>query len=175
MSCITRPWPACFFVRPAAMGCSLKCGVLFVPQAQLSSEVSTGLEGTGGAGAQHHPWHRYATCVLRHRLTDLEAGMAAWDGYKLREIGFEFRVISGEDSYSIFPAGPVSGKAEGRDSEFLFMWRDGPPAQQQPVRLEVEVRAVTPDNRHGPAARTVITRRRAHSIRRPAMLTSGRR
>ena len=37
-------------------------------------------------------------------------------------------------------------------SEFVFLWQDGPPAQQQPIDLVVEVRAVTPDNRRGPPA-----------------------
>ena len=146
------------FCAPAAMACSLKSGVQpFVPQGQLSSEVDAGLKApvvqvlsiTRGIGTRH------ASCDDTGLLT-LKLEWPRGTDYKLREIGFEFRVISGEDSYSIFPAGPVSGKAEGRDSEFLFMWRDGPPAQQQPVRLEVEVRAVTQDNRRGPATRTVI-------------------
>lgn len=147
-----------FFCAPAAMACSLKSGVQpFVTQGQPSSEVSAGLKApvvqvlsiTRGIGTRH------ASCDDTGLLT-LKLEWPRGTDYKLREIGFEFRVISGEDSYEIFPAGPVSAKAEGRDSEFLFMWRDGPPAQQQAVRLEVEVRAVTPDNRRGPATRTVI-------------------
>ena len=41
-------------------------------------------------------------------------------------------------------------------SEFVFLWQDGPPAQQQPIDLVVEVRAVTPDNRRGPPAQLRI-------------------
>ena len=46
---------------------------------------------------------------------------------------------------------PVRGTpAYGKRSEFVFLWRDGPPAQQAPIDLMVEVRAVTADNRRGP-------------------------
>nr|WP_298155424.1 hypothetical protein [uncultured Pseudoxanthomonas sp.] len=77
--------------------------------------------------------------------------------YKLREIGFEFRVSGGEDTLSIFPATPVTGRVDGRRSEFVFLWQDGPPAQQSPIDLVVEVRAVTPDNRRGPPAQLRVT------------------
>ena len=76
--------------------------------------------------------------------------------YKLRELGFEFRVVGGEDRLSIFPKAPVTGRVDGRRSEFVFLWQDGPPAQQQPIDLVVEVRAVTPDNRRGPPAQLRI-------------------
>ena len=42
------------------------------------------------------------------------------------------------------------GSVDGKRSEFVFLWRDGPPAQQAPIDLMVEVRAVTADNRRGP-------------------------
>jgi hypothetical protein len=76
--------------------------------------------------------------------------------YKLRDVGFEFRVVSGEDRLSIFPMAPVTGRVDGRRSEFVFLWQDGPPAQQGPIDLVVEVRAVTPDNRRGPPAQLRI-------------------
>ncbi|KRA44259.1 hypothetical protein [Pseudoxanthomonas sp. Root630] len=76
--------------------------------------------------------------------------------YKLRDLGFEFRVVGGEDRLSIFPGTPVAGRVDGRRSEFVFVWQDGPPAQQQPIDLVVEVRAVTPDNRRGPPAQLRI-------------------
>jgi hypothetical protein len=76
--------------------------------------------------------------------------------YKLRDLGFEFRVVGGEDALSIFPSQPMAGRVDGRRSEFVFLWKDGPPAQQARIDLLVEVRAVTPDNRRGPPAQLRI-------------------
>lgn len=76
--------------------------------------------------------------------------------YKLRELGFEFRVVGGQDAWSIFPRVPVAGRVDGRRSEFVFLWQDGPPSRQAPIDLLVEVRAVTPDNRRGPPAQLRI-------------------
>ena len=77
--------------------------------------------------------------------------------YKLRELGFEFRVVGGDDALSIFPSQPLAGRVEGRRSEFVFLWTDGPPAQQARIDLLVEVRAITADNRRGPPARLRIS------------------
>lgn len=76
--------------------------------------------------------------------------------YKLRDLGFEFRVVGGEDALSIFPPHPMAGRVDGRRSEFVFLWKDGPPTQQARIDLLVEVRAVTPDNRRGPPAQLRI-------------------
>ena len=76
--------------------------------------------------------------------------------HKLREVGFEFKVISGNPAYAIFPEGPVQAPIEGRTSDFLFMWQEGAPAQQKPIDLHVEVRAVTRDNQRGPPTRIVV-------------------
>ena len=51
----------------------------------------------------------------------------------------------------------MTGRVDGRDSEFIFMWRDGPPPQQQAIQLQVEVRAVTADNQRGPATLATIS------------------
>ena len=75
--------------------------------------------------------------------------------YKLRDLGFEFRVV-GEDALAIFPREPVAGRMDGRRSEFVFLWQDGPPAQQARIDMVVEVRAVTADNRRGPPAQLRI-------------------
>ncbi len=77
--------------------------------------------------------------------------------YKLRDLGFEFTVVSGTTAYAIFPAGPLQAPSSGRRSDFLFMWREGGPAQQQPINLHVEVRAVTRDNRRGPPTRILVS------------------
>lgn len=73
--------------------------------------------------------------------------------YKLREVGFEFVPVGGSAAYEIFPQGPVQGREERRRSEFLFLWRDGPPSQQKPIDMQVDVRAVTEDYLRGPATR----------------------
>jgi len=72
--------------------------------------------------------------------------------YKLRDLGFEFAPVStSQPPYVIFPEGPLQGRMEGRRSEFLFMWREGPPSRQKPIDMQVQVRAVTRDNMRGPA------------------------
>ena len=76
---------------------------------------------------------------------------------KLRDLGFEFKVVSGTTPYAIFPAGPLQAPNSGRRSDFLFMWREGGPAQQQRIDLQVEVRAVTRDNQRGPPTRILVT------------------
>lgn len=73
--------------------------------------------------------------------------------YKLREVGFEFVPVGDNVPYAIFPAGPVQGREERRRSEFLFLWRDGPPSLQKSIDMQVDVRAVTRDNQRGPATR----------------------
>ncbi len=150
---------ACVFLcAPAALACSLKSGVVPFVAAGQTTSTGEGLKApvvqvvsiTRGIGTRH------SSCDDTGLLT-LKVEWPRGTDYKLREIGFEFRVVSGEDTYTIFPSGPVSARSEGRDSEFLFMWRDAPPGQQQAIRMEIEVRAVTADNRKGPAARATIS------------------
>ena len=76
--------------------------------------------------------------------------------YKLSDLGFEFKVVSGTTDYAIFPEGPVQAPISGRRGDFLFMWREGAPSKQQSIDLQVEVRAVTRDNLRGPPARIVV-------------------
>ncbi|MGH8025743.1 MAG: hypothetical protein ACREO0_03350 [Pseudoxanthomonas sp.] len=76
--------------------------------------------------------------------------------YKLRDIGFEFTVVSGTPPYAIFPEGPIQAPVEGRNSDFLFMWQEGAPAQQKTIDLQIDVRAVTRDNQRGPPTRIVV-------------------
>ena len=76
--------------------------------------------------------------------------------YKLRDLGFEFKVVSGTTAYAIFPDNPIQAPIDGRRGDFLFMWQEGAPSQQQPIDLQVEVRAVTRDNLRGPPARIVV-------------------
>jgi hypothetical protein len=104
---------------------------------------------TRGVGTRH------ASCDDTGLLT-LQVEWPRGTDYKVRDLGFQFRVVAGETAYALFPEGPITGKVEGRQAEFLFMWQDGPPTQQQPIRLEVEVRAVTRDHRLGPPVRFVL-------------------
>lgn len=76
--------------------------------------------------------------------------------HKLRDMGFEFKVVSDNPAYAIFPEGPIQAPVEGRSSDFLFMWQEGAPAQQKAIDLQVEVRAVTRDNQRGPPTRIVV-------------------
>ena len=76
--------------------------------------------------------------------------------HKLRDMGFEFKVVSGTPPYAIFPEGPIQAPVEGRSSDFLFMWQEGAPTQQKAIDLHIEVRAVTRDNRRGPPTRIVV-------------------
>ena len=69
---------------------------------------------------------------------------------KLRDVGFEFKVVGGNTAYPIFPEGAVQAPIDGRRSDFLFMWREGGPADQASIDVQVEVRAVTRDNLRGP-------------------------
>lgn len=97
-----------------------------------------------------------ASCDASGLLT-LSVAWPRGTDYKLRDIGFEFRVVGGEDVLSIFPRQPVAGRVDGRRSEFVFLWQDGPPSQQVPIDLVVEVRAVTADNRRGPPAQLRVS------------------
>ena len=122
------------FCAPAALACSLKTGAQpFVVQGQASNAAVEGLKAplvevvsiTRGIGSRH------ASCDDTGLLS-LKVEWPRGTDYKLRDIGFEFRVVSGEDSYAIFP-------------------------QQQAIQLQVEVRAVTADNQRGPATLATIS------------------
>ncbi|MBP3985224.1 hypothetical protein J5837_12480 [Pseudoxanthomonas helianthi] len=76
--------------------------------------------------------------------------------YAIDQVGFEFRVVASQSPYAVFPAEPVAVTTGDRRSELLFFWPDDPPGRQQPLRMEVEVRAVTRNNLRGPPARLTI-------------------
>lgn len=151
---------ACLFVADAA-ACNLSTGttpfaVAAAPAAEAEAEAGDGLRApalemvslTRGINGR-------ASCDASGLLT-VSVEWPRGTDYKLRDLGFEFRVVGGEDRLSIFPKAPVTGRVDGRRSEFVFLWQDGPPAQQGPIDLVVEVRAVTPDNRRGPPAQLRI-------------------
>ncbi|KRG70634.1 hypothetical protein [Pseudoxanthomonas dokdonensis] len=79
--------------------------------------------------------------------------------FKVDEVGFVFKVVSGEAPSEMFPDSPVAVVGNSRRNNILFMWNDSAPSQQKPFRLEVEARAVTHDNRLGPATRFIVDSR----------------
>ncbi len=76
--------------------------------------------------------------------------------YDLDEIGFEYRVLSGEAPEGLIPTTVVVSPISGRKAEHQFTWQDAAAGQQQPLHLEVEVRAVTRDRQRGAPARLRI-------------------
>ncbi len=115
------------------------------PAGELPAPPAVVTELVRGIGSNH------ATC----NDTGLVTVVIEWprSKYKLREVGFEFLPVGASVPYVIFPEGPVQGREARRLSEFLFLWRDGPPSQQKPIDMQVDVRAVTRDNQRGPATR----------------------
>ena len=76
--------------------------------------------------------------------------------YDLDEVGFEYRVVSGEPPDGLLPAGVLVSPSNGRRAEHQFTWQDLPPEQQQPIHLVLEVRAVTRDRQRGVPARIAV-------------------
>ncbi|MBD9477558.1 hypothetical protein [Pseudoxanthomonas sp. PXM02] len=130
-------------VTPFAKG----AGVQAVEDAGLKPPVLELVSLTRGVDGR-------ASCDASGLLT-LRVEWPRGTDYKIRDLGFEFRVV-GDDALAIFPPAPVVAPVEGKRSEFVFLWRDGPPAQQARIDLVVEVRAVTADNRRGPPAQLRI-------------------
>lgn len=77
--------------------------------------------------------------------------------YKLNEVGFYFRVLSGRQPDQIFPLEPISGKVVGQRAEFSFVWLDGPASHHKPLRLDVEVFAVNKGLQIGAVRRFRVT------------------
>ncbi|AKC85404.1 hypothetical protein [Pseudoxanthomonas suwonensis] len=78
--------------------------------------------------------------------------------YSLDQIGFEYRVVVGEAPEGLFPGTVLASPVSGRRAEHQFIFQDLPPAQQRPLDLVLEVRAVTPDRQRGAPARFVLGR-----------------
>lgn len=76
--------------------------------------------------------------------------------YDLDEIGFEYRVVNGEAPEGLIPASVVASPVSGRKAEHQFTWQDAPTAQQRPLHLQLEVRAVTRDHQRGAPARVWV-------------------
>jgi len=143
-----------------AAACNLSTGTTPFPAAGTASTlVDDGLRAPGlEVVSVTRGVDGRASCDASGLLT-LSVEWPRGTDYKLRELGFEFRVVGGDDTLSIFPREPVAGRVDGRRSEFVFLWQDGPPSQQVPIDLVVEVRAVTADNRRGPPAQLRVSAR----------------
>jgi len=76
--------------------------------------------------------------------------------YDLDEIGFEYRIVSGEPPAGLVPQTVVASPVSGRKAEHQLTWQDVPTDQQRPLHLELEVRAVTRDRQRGAPARVRI-------------------
>lgn len=81
----------------------------------------------------------------------LKVSLPKASAYKLKELGFYFRVLSGAQPDQIFPLEPISGRVAGGQAQFYFAWLDGHPSRQQPLNLEVEVFVVNKGLQIGPA------------------------
>jgi len=133
------------FTVAAEVGQQAAAGDLPAPSATVTEIVR-------GIGANH------ASCDDTGLLTVV----VEWPRgrYKLREVGFEFSVAAATGpaapGAAIFPQGPVQGRINGRNGEFLFLWRDGAPAQQAFIDLQVDVRAVTAQGQRGPPTRLLV-------------------
>ena len=118
------------------------------PASDLPAPVAVVTEIVRGIGSNH------ATCDDTGLLTVV----VEWPRgkYKPRDLGFVFTVVSGSSKHAIFPATPVQAPLDGRRGDFLFLWQEGPPSQQEYIDLQVEIRAVTRDNQRGAPARILV-------------------
>jgi hypothetical protein len=108
-------------------------------------ESASIIRGTGGG----------ATCDALGFLS-VQIKWPRGSDYDLDQVGFEYRVVSGEVPEGLLPEGVVVSPASGRKAEHQFTWQDLPPDQQRPIRLVLEVRAVTPDRQRGVPAHFVV-------------------
>lgn len=82
-----------------------------------------------------------SSCDDAGRLS-LSISLPKASAYKLKEIGFYFRVLAGSQPDQIFPLEPISGRIVANRAQFYFVWLDAPPSSQRPLNLDVEVFAV---------------------------------
>ena len=109
-------------------------------------ESASIIRGTGGG----------ATCDALGFLS-VQIKWPRGSDYDLDQIGFEYRVVSGEAPEGLIPGGVLVSPTNGRKAEHQFTWQDLPPDQQRPTRLVLEVRAVTPDRQRGRPAQVVVS------------------
>lgn len=84
-------------------------------------------------------------------IIELELTWSSSSEYKIGEVGFYFRVVSGKSPDEIFPLEPTVGRVVGERMRFVFAWLDGHPSRQLPLDLRVEVFAVNRGLQIGPS------------------------
>lgn len=114
-----------------------------IPAPQIES--TSIIRGAGGG----------ATCDALGFLS-VEIRWPRGSDYDLDQVGFEYRVVSGEVPDGLLPEGVLASPSSGRKAEHQFTWQDLPPGQQRPLQLVLEVRAVTRDRQRGAPARIVV-------------------
>ena len=73
--------------------------------------------------------------------------------YPLKNIGFYFRVASGQAPDYVFPLTPVTGtRIKNGATEVSFIWLDGSPEQHKMINFVLEVFAVNRGLEIGPSA-----------------------
>lgn len=146
----------CAMPAPAAAACMFTSNVTpfqadapaLVDNAQIPApeiEIASLTRGIGGG----------ATCDALGFLS-VQLKWPRGSDYSLDEIGFEYRLVSGQAPEGLLPAVAVASPVSGRKAEHQFTWQDVPTSQQVPVHLELEVRAVTRDRQRGAPARVRI-------------------
>lgn len=123
-------------------------GLALVDNAQIPApeiEASSLTRGIGGG----------ATCDALGFMS-VQLKWPRGSDYSLDEIGFEYRLVSGQAPDGLIPAAVVASPVSGRKAEHQFTWQDVPTSQQLPLHLELEVRAVTRDRQRGAPARVRI-------------------
>jgi hypothetical protein len=77
--------------------------------------------------------------------------------YAIDEVGFQFKVVSGQAPPDIFPTFAVTGiQRKGQVQELSFIWLDGAPKFHLPLDCEVEVFAINREGVAGPPTRVKI-------------------
>lgn len=157
-------WLGGLLVLPAlqAGACDLKTGLVPfetdaaaisrpAPEDALEApevELVGAVRGVGGAAGS---CDASGMLILRLRAPDGD--------YEPAELGYEFRAVQAQPSYPMLPATPVAISAEAKRDEVVLLWTDAAPAQQQPLQLHIEVRALTRDGQFGPAATLIVDTR----------------
>lgn len=148
----------------SALGCSPSGSDLFEPSDDMATHHSD--PATGWAA---HPVAPEVVSAKVSRGTGSD-GVSCADAGNLRvtlrlpkstpfqfdEIGFYFRVVSGENilaGHALPFRASMMGKRTG---SFTFYWLDGAPSQQEPLDLVIEVFAVTHWLEIGPPTRFAI-------------------
>jgi len=77
--------------------------------------------------------------------------------FPLEQMGFYFRVTSGNAPPSLFPREPIAVvRADGNRAKLIFRWNDVPPSKQKPISFTFEVVPVDAWLHLGPSVSRVV-------------------